>query len=139
MAINWNYNAEDYVENDFKPLPVGDHRVMIENAEEATSSSGNDMIKLTLTVSGYASKLFHYIVFPPNNIKLTNQRLGQLFDSFGIQPGNMDCSTWIGMVGAARVKHEIYNGEPQARVSYFIARAKQDKLPPWKKQMGLLV
>ena len=136
MAINWNFNADDYKENSFAPIPVGDHRVRIRDAEETTSKNGNDMIKLTLDVSGYSSTLWFYLVFLPDNPKLVNQRLGQIFSSFGITPGDMETSHWVGKVGACRVKHEKYNGEDQAKVSYFLGKEKQEQLPPWQEPAG---
>ena len=32
--VNWNFNAADYEETSFKPIPVGDYRVRIAEAEE---------------------------------------------------------------------------------------------------------
>lgn len=136
MAISWNFNADDYKENDFAPIPVGDHRVRIANVEEKQSQNGNDMLVLTLDVSGYSGSLWFYLVFMPNNPQITNQRLGQIFDSFGIQPGNMNFSSWIGKVGGARVKHEQYNGEASAKVNYFLSRSKVDNLPTWQEPSG---
>jgi len=129
--ISWKYNAKDYEEKSFPIIPVGDHRVRIESAEEMTSKTGRDMIKLTLAVSGAHGKLFHYVVFMEENRQLTNANLGAIFDSFGITPGNMDTNQWRGRVGAAHVKHEEYDGKPAARVAYFIIKSKQDSLPPW--------
>lgn len=132
MSINWNFEARDYEEQSFKPIPVGEHRVRIASAEEQTSSkSGNQMIKLVLDVSGYNATIWHWIVFMPDNQKLTNQKLGELFNSFGIQPGNLNIASWIGKVGAAKVKHEQYEGETNAKIAYFIAKDRQDKLPAW--------
>ena len=131
--VNWNFNAADYEETSFKPIPVGDHRVRIASAEEQTSSSGRQMIKLVLEVSGYSSTIWHYIVFMPENQKLTNQKLGELWNSFGIPQGNFILSMWVGRVGAAKVKHETYNNEPSAKVAYFISKDRQDKLPAWKE------
>ena len=37
--VNWNFNAADYEETSFKPIPVGDHRVRIASVEEKTSVS----------------------------------------------------------------------------------------------------
>lgn len=136
MAISWNFNANDYKEQDFAPIPVGDHRVRIRAAEEQKSNNGNDMIKLTLDVSGHASTLWFYLVFMPDNPQITNQRLGSIFNSFGIQPGNMNVTSWVGKVGACRVKHEQYNGEAQAKVSYFLTKEKQETLPPWSDAPG---
>lgn len=136
MAISWNFNANDYEENSFAPLPVGDHRVRIANAEEAKSKNGNDMVVLTLEVSGHSSSLWYYLAFMPDNPQMTNQKLGQIFDSFGITPGDMNIKNWEGKVGGARVKHEQYNGETSAKVSYFLSRSKVDKLPAWQDSPG---
>ena len=131
--VNWNFNAADYEETSFKPIPVGDHRVRIASVEEKTSGNGNQMIVLTLDVSGYNSKIWHNITLLTSNPKLTNQKLGELWNSFGIQQGNFNLNSWIGKVGAAKVKHEEYNGESNAKVSYFINKNKQDKLPAWQE------
>ena len=133
MSINWNFNSNDYEEQSFKPIPVGDHRVRIASAEEQTSGSGRQMIKLVLNVSGYNSTIWHFIVFMTENQKLTNQKLGELWNSFGIPQGNFNLQQWVGKVGAAKVKHEDYNGEPNAKIAYFISRDRQDKLPAWKE------
>jgi hypothetical protein len=135
--IEWKFDANQYDPNkSFELIPVGDHRVRIETVEEQTSKSGNDMLRLTLSVSGYGSKLFHYIVFMPDKPEITNQSLGSVFDSFGITPGDMNFYGWQGRVGAARVKHEPYDGKQTAKVSYFIMRSKQDNLPPWQEKGG---
>ena len=134
--INWNFNSNDYEEQSFKPIPVGDHRVRIASAEEQTSSKGNQMIKLVLEVSGHNATIWHYIVFMPENQKLTNQKLGELFNSFGIQQGNFNLQTWIGKVGAAKVKHELYDGETQPKISYFIGKDRQEKLSAWVEPSG---
>lgn len=134
--IDWIFDSNDYEEQSFKPIPVGDHRVRIASAEEQTSKSGNQMIKLVLDVSGYNSTIWHWIVFMPDNQKLTNQKLGELWNSFGIPQGNFDLNAWIGKVGAAKVKHEEYNGEISPKIAYFIGKDRQDKLMPWKEPSG---
>lgn len=136
MSINWNFNVNDFEEVSFKPIPVGDHRVRIQSAEEQTSKSGKQMIKLILEVSGYGNTLWHWLVFMPENQKLTNQKLGEFFTSFGIQPGNFNLNSWVGKVGAAKVKHEDYEGQPSPKVAYFLGKDKQDKLSPWKEPGG---
>ena len=134
--IQWNFNSSDYSEQSFKPIPVGDHRVRIASAEEQTSNSGRQMIKLALDVSGYSSTIWHYLVFMPDNQKLTNQKLGELWNSFGIPQGNFNLQQWVGKVGAAKVKHEDYNGESSAKIAYFINKDRQDKLPAWQDTNG---
>ena len=130
--VNWNFNAADYEEQSFKPIPIGDHRVRIASAEEQTSNSGRQMIKLVLEVSGYNSTIWHYLVFMTENQKLTNQKLGAFWNSFGIPQGNFTLNSWVGKVGAAKVKHEEYNGESTAKIAYFINKDRQDKLPAWR-------
>ena len=131
--IDWKFDSNDYEEQSFKPIPVGDHRVRILSAEEQTSGSGRQMIKLVLNVSGYNATVWHFIVFMPENQKLTNQKLGELWNSFGIPQGNFNLTQWAGRVGAAKIKHEDYNGESNAKVAYFINKERQDKLPVWKE------
>ena len=131
MSINWSFSADDYAEQSFKIIPVGDHRVRIASAEEQTSNNGRQMIKLVLDVSGHNSTIWHYLVFLPENAKLTNQKLGELWNSFGIPQGNFDLSSWQGRVGAAKVKHEVYKEETSPKIAYFITRDRQEKLPTW--------
>jgi len=134
--IGWKFDANQYDPNkSFELIPVGDHRVRIETVEEQISkNTGYEMFKLTLSASGYGSKLFHYVVFMPDRPEITNQNLGTIFDSFGIQQGNMNIYEWQGKVGAARVKHEQYDGKPQAKIAYFLLRSKQGDLPPWQEK-----
>lgn len=134
--LNWSFNANDYKENDFAPIPVGDHRVRIASVEEKKSNKGNDMLEIKLDVSGHGSSLWYYLVFFNDNPSMTNQKLGQLFDSFGIAMGDMNTNNWIGKVGGARVKSEKYNGEDTAKVSYFLSRSKVEKLPAWQEAPG---
>ena len=55
MAFNWNFNAEEYEEKDFAPIPIGDYRCRVEEVTEKKSSSGNDMYEIKLAVSGQSS------------------------------------------------------------------------------------
>ena len=134
--INWNFSSNDYEEKSFKPIPIGDYRVRIASAEEQVSSAGNQMVKLVLEVSGYSSTIWHWIVFMPDNQKLTNQKLGEFWNSFGIQQGNFNLQSWIGKVGAAKVKHESRDGNENAKIAYFISKDRQDKLPAWQEPNG---
>lgn len=133
----WKYKQEDFNPNSFGIIPEGKHRVRIEKAEEQVSrSSGKPMIKLTLAVSGYNSQLWAFQVLDDSDReheKMTNQRLGTIFDSFGITPGNMNISDWEGKSGGAFIKHEkdAQNNE-RAKIGYFLFRNEVDKLPAWQ-------
>lgn len=134
--LNWTYKDEDYSESNYALIPEGKHRVRIEKAEEQIArSSGNDMIKLTLSVSGYNSKLWKYIVLDHSTRekeKRTNQWLGSVFNSFSITRGNLDLDTWTGYTGGAMVRHvKDANGTDRAEVYYFLPRKDVDILPTW--------
>lgn len=134
MAINFQYNASEYEEKSFQLIPEGEHRVRISEVVEATSQTGKQMLKLTLDVSGYSSSLWYYLVFDPANSKMTNQKIGDLFASFGITNPNINAyQGWVGKIGACRVKHEDYKGDKQAYVWYFTNKKSQEKLPAWKE------
>lgn len=124
--MEWNYQRE---ESTFEEIPVGEHRVRIADAEKAISKNGNDMLVLTLDVSGYRSRLWHYVVFMPDHPEITNRKLTEIFDSFGIADGDFNLANWKGKVGACMTKQDDFG----TKVRYFISRNKQDKLPPWKE------
>ena len=130
----WNFDPNQYEEKEgFSIIPVGDHRVRIEDVISKQSKSGRDMFEITLAVSGHSSRLWYYLVLDPADPKKTNQRIGDFFNSFGITDYNMaNYPRWKGKVGAVRVVHEEYNGEQQAKVRFCLNRKNQDKLPPAK-------
>lgn len=127
----WTFNPNEYEESSFSIIPVGDHRVRINDVISKNSKAGNEMYEVTLDVSGHGSKLWFYLVIDPTDSKKTNQRVGSFFDSFGITDYNLaNYPSWKGKVGAVRVVHEEYNGEQQAKVRFCLSRKNQDKLPP---------
>jgi hypothetical protein len=127
----WNFDPTQYEASDFSIIPQGDHRVRIEDVEfKKSKNTGKDMFEITLAVSGHSGKLWYYLVLDPNDPKKTNQKVGTLFESFGITDYNMmNYPFWKGKVGGARVIHEEYNGEQQAKVRFLLSRKNQEKLP----------
>lgn len=131
---NWTFNPADYSANDYAPIPVGDHRVRINDVAEKTFNSGNEGFEITLDVSGHSGKVWYYLVFDHNDPKKTNQRIGTFFESFGIADFDLThYRGWIGKIGGVRIKHEDYNGSPTAKVAFCLSRKNQDKLPAWKE------
>ncbi len=130
---NWTFDPSQYEEKNFEIIPVGDYRARISEVEEKTFSSGNQGYEITMEINGYNSRMWFYLVLDASNPAQTNQRIGDFFNSFGItNPAMGTGKQWIGSVGAVRVKHELYKGENRAKISYCIARNRQDKLPAWK-------
>ncbi len=132
MSIEqWTYDETQVTEIEFETIPVGDHRVRINNVEPTKSKSGNDMLKLTFDVSNHSGKLFHYLVFLPDQPQITNTKLHAIYSSFGIKPGEQDLTKWLNQAGACHVKHEMYNNNSTAKISYFIKKENQKNLPEW--------
>lgn len=138
MAINWNYNKE--VEKPtFKAIPVGNYRCRIESAEEKQSKAGNDMIEIKLAISGHKSHIWFYLVFFPEGLdkagnplkNITDRNLASIYDTFGITEGSLNAAEWVGKVGGVKIKHEMREGSPEAKVHYFLNKAQQVSLPAW--------
>lgn len=130
--MSWEFKREEPQGFETK-IPEGEHRVRIKSAEKAISKSGRDMLVLQFEVSGYDAIIYHYIVFLDDKPEMTNRMLTQFFDSFkDIAEGDFNMANWIGKVGAAKIKHEEYNGNINPKIHYFINAGKQAELPPWQ-------
>lgn len=123
--MDWKFER---VEQKFEQIKVGDHRVRIKEVSKQISQNGRDMIKLVFDVSGTNLLLYNYIVFMDDRPEITNRKLTQLFDGFGIEDGNFNLNSWVGKVGAVNVKHDE---EERAVVNYYINKNRQQHLPPW--------
>lgn len=127
----WQFDPNQYTE--FSIIPQGDHRVRIEDVVFKKSKNGNDMFEITLAVSGHSGMVWHYLTLDTNDPKKTNQKIGTLFESFGITDYNMmNYPRWKGKVGGARIIHEEYNGEQRAKVRFLLSKKNQEKLAPAK-------
>lgn len=123
--MDWKFEREE--SKVFEEIPVGEHRVRIANAEKAVSKSGKDMLVLTLDVSGYRARLWHYVVFMPDHPEITNRNLTSIFDSFGIADGDFNLANWKGKVGACMTKQDEYG----TKIRYFLNKKQQEKLSAW--------
>lgn len=123
--MDWKFEEK---ENEFKKVPAGKHRLRIASAERKTSAKGNDMVELVLDISGYSGKVWFYLVFLPDYPDITNRNLTAIYDSFGIEKGNMNFDSWIGKVGAGQLK---YDENEYLKIHYFIKKEGQAGLPSW--------
>lgn len=134
MSIDWNYNASQVEEKTFETLKPGKYKVRMSEFEPCKSKkTGMDMIKLVCEVSGSHNLLFEYLVFNPAQPVITNTKIQQISDSFGMKPGNFNAQEWIGKIGAVSTK---IDAEGYAKISYFIAKCKQEELGAWVEPKG---
>lgn len=129
----WGYSEKAYQESKVT-IPAGKHRVRISTVTPKTSKRGLDMYEITLDVSGFPARLFDYLVFMPDNEKMTNGKIGDICHSFGVSATALDPAAvpagWVGAVGACAVK---LDEESRSKVGYFIDKEKATDLPPWKE------
>jgi hypothetical protein len=131
--IEWEYDGREYTKDDFTLVPEGEYEVRIKEAKEKVSKTGKNMIVMTLNLvelPQYGS-LFYNLVFDPAYPGMTNQRLGRVYDSFGITQGNLDPYTWAGYRGVARVKHREFEGKTRAEVESFAPREDEGDVRPY--------
>lgn len=111
--------------NDFGALPVGDYECIVSDVKIAPTSTGKQMVKVTLTIrddveqAGKKRKFFDNLVVQDNMMWKFNQ-VSKACDF----PANTDFASVEEFASAIqyktvtiRNKHEEYNGEKQDRVA----------------------
>ena len=121
-------NWDDYKREEHSRLSPGDYRVEIVSVEEKESKAGNPMLVIGVRPNGSNITINHYIV----KNDWFNRNMTELFDSFNIDDGDFTLPTWIGAVGAARLKED---DKGYLKVQYFINEDRAEKLPPWEGKM----
>lgn len=110
------------VNRDPKPvLPAGKHQAIIHRAEEATSKSGNAMMKLSLKV------VKDGVTYWVNDYVLANRysTIDAIFEAIGFPPGgdNFDAEKLEGSEVTIVTKIEEKEGfDPQARVERWVKK-----------------
>jgi hypothetical protein len=96
----------------FQPLPEGEYRLVIQDAEEMKSKKGQDMVKVTLAVIEHekldGKTLFHYVVFIPAGDKGDGMSV-HFRKCIGMPYGGddeVDASKWVGKKLRAFLKIE---------------------------------
>lgn len=116
---------DDYKREERPRLSPGSYRVTIVSAEERESKAGNPMIVIGIQPNGSSVIINHYIV----KNQYFNRNMTDFFDSFNIEEGDFVLPSWIGAVGAAKLKED---DQGYLTVSYFISQDRADRLPPWE-------
>ena len=117
-------NWDSYQREERPRLSPGDYRVEIVSVEEKESKKGNPMLVIGVRPNGIDIIINHYIV----KNEYFNRNMTDFFDSFNIDDGDFTLPTWIGAVGAARLKED---DQGYLKVHYFINKDRAEKLPPW--------
>ena len=118
-------NWDDYKSEERARLSPGNYRVEIVSVEETESKAGNPMLVIGVRPNGSNITIRHYIV----KNEYFNRNMTDFFDSFNIDDGDFTLPTWIGAVGAARLKED---DRGYLKVQYFLDRRRAEKLPPWE-------
>ena len=121
-------NWDDYRREERPRLTPGDYRVEIVSVEEKESKAGNPMLVIGIRPNGSNITINHYIV----KNEWFNRNMTDFFDSFNIDDGDFTLPTWIGAVGAARLKED---DKGYLKVQYFISEDKAERLPPWEGKL----
>ena len=121
-------NWDSYQREERPRLSPGDYRVEIVSVEEKESKKGNPMLVIGVRPNGSDIIINHYIV----KNEYFNRNMTDFFDSFNIDDGDFTLPTWIGAVGAARLKED---DQGYLKVHYFINKDRAEKLPPWDGKM----
>ena len=124
MSGTW----DDYKREERARLSPGNYRVEIVSVEETESKAGNPMLVIGVRPNGSGIVIRHYIV----KNEYFNRNMTDFFDSFNIDDGDFTLPTWIGAVGAARLKEDE---KGYLKVQYFISEDRAEKLPPWEGEM----
>lgn len=128
MRINKPLNAQEADEStpSFEPWPAGDYDFIVNEAEEQTSNSGNDMIKLTLHVMSRDNKrrtVFDYLV----NTDGGQWKIRHFAASVGMlrqyETGNLDCMDMLTRPGKCKL------GIKRATADYPANNRIEDYLP----------
>lgn len=102
----------------------GDFWLSIEDAQLTQSRAGAPMFKITFSVLGKKTKVFHYIV----KNEWFNKKITEFFDAFGIECGQFDPILWQGHAGAGKLRPQASDTQ-YTEVHYFYNPIKAQNIP----------
>ena len=116
------------------PLPEGNYRVRINQASLSEDEDGNIRLEVVFDLSGNIRKLWYGIIISLDDHEAVSDKLNNLFQSFGISSSEEEnFDSWVGKMGAVRVKPTNYCGKTVDRVVFCLNRKYQMRLPAWKE------
>ena len=121
-------NWSDYQREERARLAPGDYRVEIVGVEEKESKKGNPMLVISIRPNGSTITIKHYIV----KNEYFNRNMTEFFDAFSIDEADFTLPTWVGAVGAARLKEDE---DGYLKVGWFINQHKAESLPAWQGEV----
>ena len=123
MTINFDTPLDQVETTQPEVMPIGEYLGFIEEAEEMTSKSGNEMIKLQVRLKGNESYdkrvLFHYLVFGLDHSLEAAKRLMVALrqDISGVS--QIKAENLVGLRCIIKNKHEEYEGKMSDKIHYF--------------------
>ena len=116
------------------PLPEGNYRVRINQASLSEDEDGNIRLEVVFDLSGKIRKLWYGIIISLDDHEAVSDKLNNLFQSFGISSSEEEnFDSWVGKMGAVRVKPANYCGKVVDRVVFCLSKGYQKRLPAWKE------
>lgn len=115
-------------------LAEGNYRVRINHAGLSEDEDGNTRLEIVLDLNGKIRKLWYGIIINLDDGEVVSNKLNNFFHSFGISSGEEEnFDSWVGKMGAVRVKPANYCGKPVDRVVFCLSKEYQKRLPAWKE------
>lgn len=128
--MNWD-SGLSATAPEMKLPPVGEYGFTIVEFEKTKSSTGKPMakIKIKLDEDGWFYRIYDNLVIT----KTAEWKLIQFFECIGLkEPGEvLEKMPWdkiVGAKGRVAIKHEIYNGNENCKVDYYITPTEATKV-----------
>ena len=115
-------------------LAEGNYRVRINYAYLSEDDDGNIRLEVVFDLSGKIRKLWYGIIINSDDDDAVSNKLNSFFHSFGISSSEEEnFDSWVGKMGAVRVKPANCCGKPVDRVVFCLSKEYQRTLPAWKE------
>lgn len=129
MPYSYKKDEFENSQGDYALIPIGEHFVTCEEAEEKFSGAGNEMMELTFKVLDGGGLLWFYVVY--NQYAASN--FGRMMESCGLDPQldrAISPEIFVGKTFKIMVKHEHSEkyGD-QAKIHYFVAKKDGEEAP----------